>query len=93
MLTIRKYPIKGIGSLKLLIKGYNGLLSVIEQDNQLIVYSYVNTDNKDVIAVQVAVIGTDQPINGEIMFNWNFLGTVQTQNSLVWHVYYTNHEG
>lgn len=91
MLTIYKYPISLEYSQKLSIIGYHHLLSVIEQDGRLVVYAYVDTESEMEKEVEIAIVGTGNPITGEIMFNWNFLGTVQTKTGFVWHVYYTNH--
>jgi len=91
MLRIYKFPIEITDIQTLSIKGYNRCLSVIEQNDKLVIYAYVDIDNENEKQVEIAVIGTGNSITGEIMFNWTFLGTVQTKIGFVWHVYYTNH--
>ena len=91
MLTIYKFPIEITDNQTLEIKGCKGLISVIEQNKKLVIYSFVNTENKCIKLIDIMIAGTGNPISGKLQCNSNFLGTVSTATGLVWHVFYSNH--
>lgn len=87
-MTIHKFPLKIIDEQTLKIQGYNKFLSVIEQNEALVVYAFVNTNSISWNHIRIKIVGTGHAINGEIQFNWNFLGTILMKNGSLWHIFY-----
>jgi len=86
MKRIFKYPLE-VEDHQILEIPSNRLLSVQEQNGEVVVYAMVDTV-KPPIKYEFAINGTGNPVNFDAD-NFNFLGTVKLYNgSIMFHVFY-----
>lgn len=66
------------------------VLSVICQNNQLVVYVVIDTDNIESNELyKFKIIGTGNPIVAKDFLTYRFLNTVSmADGNLIWHVFY-----
>jgi hypothetical protein len=93
MQTIFKYPLKGAAVIQE-IELYSGsqILSVIEQDRQVVVYVLTDPEeaergDKRVFSFMVLGTGWNHPANNFDLTGYSFLGTVK-DGGFVWHVFW-----
>ena len=72
---------------KVKVKGFIRILSVAEQNNEIIVYCYVDTGIERETLLEFIICGTGQS------FDWGnkyeFLGTVKlSEGRWMWHIFY-----
>ena len=86
MRKIFKYPLQITDFQTIEVKSPAILLSVAEQNNQIMMYAIVD-DLEYGIPVDVRIIGTGLPIKEDIE-NYKFLGTVKLEDGrLMFHVF------
>jgi hypothetical protein len=86
MRKIFKYPLEIIDYQTVEIKSPAILLSVMEIDDEIMMYAMVD-DLEYGVPVDVRIIGTDHAIKDDID-NYKFLGTVKLMNGReIWHVF------
>lgn len=93
MNKILKYKLENIDQQTLEISLPATILSVLEMNDDIILYSLVD-DGKDVpkISVDILVIGTGEVVEDNIGM-YTFLGTVKLfDNKEIWHVFYRFHD-
>ena len=78
--------INGKGHMILEIPMPAEILSVLDVDNDLFIYSLVDDDNPDITPIDILVIGTGNIIK-EDMHTYKFVGTVKSNNSVI-HIFY-----
>lgn len=61
------------------------ILSVVNQDNTLVLYAFVNTDQPKEKR-HIEIIGTGNPIDKDMVIYREFIGTV-VMSGPVWHVF------
>jgi hypothetical protein len=89
MNTIFKYKLENIDQQTIEIPLPARILSVIEQDDDIMLYSVID-DDKDVpkIPVDISIKGTGDVVESGIGL-YTFLGTVKLFNgNEIWHVFY-----
>ena len=85
--TIWKYTLEIVDSQTIEVPGGSELLSVIEQNNELVLYALVNP-SIPTQSFNVQIKGTGHPVDSTLLLNYYFFGTVSTRNgSLVWHIF------
>ena len=82
--TIYKYPLTITDRQDVEMPTGSRLLSVGEQEGQLILWVAVDT-NKPTISRCIVIVGTGNPAKNIV--DSPFIGTVQMSNGLVWHVF------
>ena len=86
MRKIFKYQLEITDYQTIEVKSPAVLLSVAEQNNQIVMYAIVD-DLEYGIPVDVMIIGTGRPIKDDVE-NYKFLGTVKLANGrLMFHVF------
>lgn len=98
MITVFKYPLEPTDYQEIEIKGLMRVLSVEEQNEDIVLYAQVNTEpprpeyQYDIIEVIILGTGHDRPELKEVG-KWNFLGTVKLlEGNLMFHVFYHKKE-
>jgi len=87
MRTIHKYRPNVLNKEIIHIRGLIELLSVAEQKDNIAIYALVDTENKKITNVDIAIVPTGENANSVI--GWKFLGTVNLFNGeFIFHVYY-----
>ena len=86
MNTIYKYALKITDNQVIQIPKQNGALSVGEQRGTLCLWALVNTTDI-LVDAHIKIIGTGHPIDDLDLQIWTFLGTVQMNNGLVFHIF------
>ena len=86
MKRIFKYPLAMKDEQTIDILSPAQLLSVMEQDNRLVLYALIHDGPGWGEKVKVFIRGTGHPMNKG---GACFLGTVQATTGLVWHVFYS----
>jgi hypothetical protein len=85
--VIYKYKILITDEFVLNLPLNSKLLSVAEQDGDMVLYAMVIPE-LGLHPVKIRVIGTGNPMPGD-MSEYKFLGTVKTYNGrLMWHIFY-----
>ena len=88
MKKIFKYPLKNFDKQGIKIPAPARLLSVMEQDGNLVLYAVVeDVPNWEYETLNVFIRGTGHPMGDAE--NADYLGTVSTEMGLVWHIFYT----
>jgi hypothetical protein len=86
MKTIYKYPLDVTDQQGLKLPWNSKILSVAEQNNQIVLYALVNTSEERIEQWLIFMRGTGH--DAEDMENTRFLGTVKLRNgSLMFHVF------
>ena len=86
MRKIFKYPLEITDYQTIEIKSPAILLSVVEQNNKIVMYALVDDFEYD-IPVDIMIIGTGNPIRNDID-SYKFLGTVSLMDGrLIFHVF------
>ena len=72
----------------IIIPNLLGIISVIVQENNLVLYAKVKADNKKEFTnkVEVQIRGTGN-IGAVLSKDWRFMGSHVMLNKLVWHVW------
>lgn len=92
MNTIYKYKLENIDQQTIIIPFPAKILSVVEQDNDIVLYSIVDDgkDGKDVhkIPIEILIKGTGDVVEDNIGL-YTFVGTVKLfDGKEIWHVFY-----
>ena len=86
MKAIHKYSLQRIGSQLVNVPHEIEIVSILEQDNVIVVYGIVDSEDKK-FPREFRVYGTGHPLDEDIE-DFRFLGTVSTENgALMWHVF------
>jgi len=97
-MTICKYPLKLTSRQRIYVTGLEKVLSVIIQRNPmnqdgLVLYALVNTQNESPANIEIALISTGQNIHGLECYVWNFLGSYNMSDThLIYHLWYRIHK-
>jgi len=84
-MRIYKYVLKAKDEQVIKIKGLAKVLSVAEQDNNIVLYAQVD-DNPHEYALAVDIVGTGH----EYAFQKEFLGTVKLHDgAIMFHIFYS----
>mgnify|MGYP001617312591 CR=1 FL=1 len=85
---IFKYPLKIVDRQIVNIPSPAIILSVIEQNDQPVLYARTFDDAKEHVSYEILIFGTGQPITWELR-DFTYLGTVSTYSGkLIWHIFY-----
>lgn len=73
---------------KLEIKGLRSVLSVMEQNNEIVLYAQVDDEENSLATIGYRIYGTGHKIEEKIILYYRFLGTVSLAGGrLMFHVY------
>ena len=86
MKTIFKYPLKITGRQSLKIPREAQFISVIEQENTLVLYALVDP-NLTQKTYEVLISGTGNPIDEAYLKFCHFINTVKMPDGFVWHIF------
>ena len=95
MKTIYKYKLSAETEQLIKVPVNAMALSVINQENNLMVYLMVESEEERMISRAVLIYGTGHPIktidHTDYLYGYKFLGTVPMYDaSLIWHVWISN---
>lgn len=85
MKTIFKYPIEVTDKQTVKLPVDSLVISVLNQNGQLVIYALVDTEEKEVEEKTIRIFGTGHPVDVE-EFDYNFLGSVM-MDEFVWHIF------
>lgn len=87
MKAIYKYQLGVVGSQVIKMPKGAEILSVKNQQENLVLYALVTPD-EELVEHRILVYGTGHPIRADIFDDFNFVGTVNINSAtLVWHVF------
>ena len=85
--SIYKYQLGVVGSQLIKMPKDAEILSVKNQQENLVVYALVTPD-EEIVERRILVYGTGHPIRADIFDDFDFVGTVNMNSAtLVWHVF------
>jgi len=89
MKVIYKYPITN-NSQEIEILGLVKILKAEEQENDLVIWCIVDTEDKEKYLLVTSIFGTgERDEDGDKMIPTNYLNTINTKTGFVWHVFTT----
>ena len=62
------------------VNGFIKILSVMEQNENIVFYILVDTDSNKETTIEYEIIGTGHPINDDVAENFDFIGTIGMRN-------------
>lgn len=85
--SIYKYILETVDSQQITIHGFQRILSVIDQRDQLVLYALVDPSSNEQTWIDVKIVGT----GNMVMFDnegWDFRGSISQCDGLaIWHVW------
>lgn len=95
MRTIYKFQLALTDTQTFPISPTHKILSVGEQNGQLVLWAVIETDEPFSDSAVIEIRGTGHPICEEdnlidLYKYYNFIGTVQSFNGLVWHIFHSD---
>jgi hypothetical protein len=91
MKTIYKYQLQPKAIQSVVIPGFQKLLSVKEQYNNIVLYALVETTVPAETEFEIAIVGTGH--DAKDVADWTYMDTVQIQGDmgipiLMWHIFH-----
>ena len=89
MKTIWKYPLEIEDQQEITVPYGAKILSVIEQNNQPVLYALVNSESARLMdMISILIRGTGHPIEERDLLGHDFVGTISTYDGrLIWHIF------